>query len=63
VRPGSVTEAVDGALSTLAALEAHGIALAEVTDTLLREGLAAFELSFVTLLAGLRAKRAALAGA
>jgi transaldolase len=63
VRPGSVTEAVDGALGTLAALEAHGIALAEVTDTLLREGLAAFELSFVTLLAGLRAKRAALAGA
>lgn len=63
VRPGSVTEAVDGALGTLAALEAHGIALAEVTDTLLREGLAAFEHSFVTLLAGLRAKRAALAGA
>jgi transaldolase len=63
VRPGSVTEAVDGALSTLAALEAHGIALAEVTDALLREGLAAFEHSFVTLLAGLRAKRAALAGA
>jgi transaldolase len=63
VRPGSVTEEVDGALATLAALEAHGIGLAEVTDRLLREGLAAFEHSFVTLLAGLRAKRAALAGA
>ena len=63
VRPGSVTEEMDGALGTLAALEAHGIALAEVTDGLLREGLAAFEHSFVTLLAGLRAKRAALAGA
>jgi transaldolase len=62
VRP-SVGEDPDGAAATLAALEARGIPLAEVTDTLLAEGLAAFEHSFVTLLAGLRAKRAALAAA
>lgn len=62
VRP-SVGEDPEGAVATLAALEARGIALADVTDALLREGLAAFEHSFVTLLAGLRAKRQALAGA
>lgn len=57
----AVTEDVEGASATLAALAAHGIPLAEVTDTLLREGLAAFEQSFVSLLAGLRRKRGALA--
>jgi transaldolase len=57
----SVTEDVAGAERTMAALEAHGISLAAVTDTLLQEGLAAFEQSFVTLLAGLARKRAALA--
>lgn len=56
----SVTEHVAGAEQLLAALEARGIALGTVTDTLLAEGLAAFEQSFVTLLAGLTRKRAAL---
>jgi transaldolase len=57
----SVTEDVAGAERTLAALEAHGVSLQDVTGTLLAEGLASFEQSFVTLLAGLARKRAALA--
>ncbi|MCA0376694.1 MAG: transaldolase [Gemmatimonadetes bacterium] len=57
----SVTDDLAGAERALAALEAHGIALQGVTDTLLAEGLASFEQSFVTLLAGLQRKRAALA--
>lgn len=57
----SVTEGVAEAERTLAALEANGVALQAVTDTLLAEGLASFEQSFVTLLAGLARKRAALA--
>lgn len=48
---------------SLASLEAHGGSLQTVTDTLLAEGLASFEQSFVTLLAGLARKRAALAPA
>jgi transaldolase len=60
VRP-SVTESVAEAERSLAALEAHGVSLQAVTDTLLAEGLASFEQSFVTLLAGLARKRAALA--
>lgn len=60
VRP-SVTESVAEAERSLAALEAHGVSLEAVTDTLLAEGLASFEQSFVTLLAGLARKRAALA--
>jgi transaldolase len=59
----SVTEDVAGAERTLAALEANGVSLEAVTETLLQEGLAAFEQSFVTLLAGLARKRAALAAA
>ncbi len=59
----SVTEGVAEAERTLAALEANGVALQQVTDTLLAEGLASFEQSFVTLLAGLARKRAALAAA
>lgn len=58
----SVTEHVADAERALAALEAQGISLQSVTDTLLAEGLASFEQSFVTLLAGLGRKRAALAG-
>lgn len=58
----SVTEHVADAERALAALEAQGISLQAVTDTLLAEGLASFEQSFVTLLAGLGRKRAALAG-
>lgn len=57
----SVTEGVAEAERTLAALEANGVALQQITDTLLAEGLASFEQSFVTLLAGLARKRAALA--
>lgn len=59
----SVTEGVAEAERTLAALEANGVALQQVTDTLLAEGLGSFEQSFVTLLAGLARKRAALAAA
>lgn len=58
----TVTLGLDEAERTLAALEAHGISLRGVTDTLLSEGLASFEQSFVTLLAGLDRKRAMLAG-
>jgi hypothetical protein len=54
---------VGGAERTLASLEAAGVSLQAVTDTLLVEGLASFEQSFVTLLAGLARKRAALASA
>lgn len=57
----SVTEQVADADRALAALESHGVSLQAVTDTLLAEGLASFEQSFVTLLAGLGRKRAALA--
>ena len=59
-RPQSVASDLDGATRALAALEAFGISLAAVTDTLLAEGLASFEHSFVTLLAGIARKRAAL---
>jgi transaldolase len=59
----SVTTDVGGAERTLAALEAAGVSMQAVTDRLLVEGLASFEQSFVTLLAGLARKRAALASA
>ena len=59
VRP-SVTEEVPGAEQALAALEARGVSLRSVTDTLLAEGLTAFERSFVTLLEGLTRKRASV---
>jgi hypothetical protein len=41
-------------------LEARGVSLRAVTDTLLAEGLTAFERSFVTLLEGLTRKRASV---
>lgn len=59
-RPQSVTTGLEEAKRALSALEAFGISLAQVTDTLLVEGLASFEQSFVTLLAGIARKRAAL---
>lgn len=59
----SVTEQAADAERVLAALEAHGVSLQAVTDTLLLEGLASFEQSFVTLLSGLNRKRTALATA
>jgi transaldolase len=57
----SVTADIAGAERNLVALEAAGVSLQAVTDRLLLEGLASFEQSFVTLLAGLARKRAALA--
>ncbi|MBC8087995.1 MAG: transaldolase [Phycisphaerae bacterium] len=52
---------VDEAERVLAQLEAHGVSVKKVTDQLLREGLASFEQSFVTLQSGLERKRASLA--
>ena len=57
----TVATGLDDAERTLAALEAHGISMRDVTDRLLAEGLASFGQSFVTLLAGLERKRAELA--
>ncbi len=57
----SVTNGIADGERALAALEAAGISLRAVTDTLLTDGLASFGQSFVTLLAGLERKRAALA--
>lgn len=56
----AVDVGVDEAERVLAQLEAHGVSLKKVTDQLLKEGLASFEQSFVTLQAGLERKRAAL---
>ena len=47
---------VDGARRTLAELEAAGISLTDVTAKLLTDGLASFQKSFATLLAGLQKK-------
>ena len=58
---GSVVEHVADAERVLSALESQGVSLQAVTDTLLADGLASFEHSFVTLLAGLNRKRATLA--
>lgn len=57
----TVDVGVDEAERVLAQLEAHGISIAAVTDQLLTEGLASFSQSFVTLIAGLEAKRGKLA--
>ncbi|MBL0171415.1 MAG: transaldolase [Gemmatimonadaceae bacterium] len=59
----SVTAGIDDAQRALSDLESAGISLRAVTDRLLEEGLTSFEQSFVTLLAGLARKRAALASA
>jgi transaldolase len=56
----TVDENVDEAERTLAALEAEGISMKEVTDKLLVDGLASFQKSFDTLLAGLERKTASL---
>lgn len=52
---------LDGAVKTLDAIEAAGISMREVTDLLLEQGLASFQKSFDSLLAGLEAKRARVA--
>jgi len=56
----AVDQGVDEAMRTLAALEAVGISLQEVTDKLLRDGLASFQKTFDSLLAGLERKTASL---
>jgi transaldolase len=61
---GEVRRTVDadlpGAQRTIAELAQFGIAMKEVTDKLLREGLASFQKSFDSLTAGLEKKSAAL---
>lgn len=59
----SLAPDVSAAKRTLAELSAVGIVLDDVTNRLLAEGLASFAQSFVTLLAGLAVKRAALRSA
>jgi transaldolase len=54
---------VDEARRTIEALETIGISMKEVTDKLLAEGLASFQKSFDSLIAGLEKKRGAVAGA
>jgi transaldolase, mycobacterial type len=56
----TVDEGLDEARRVIADLAAVGIDLAEVTDKLLREGLASFQKSFETLTAGLDRKSTAL---
>lgn len=51
---------VDQARADLAALAQAGVSLDDVTDTLLREGIASFEKSFETLSAGIKSKVAQL---
>jgi transaldolase len=64
---GIVARTVDmdvaGAEADLAALEAAGISLDQVTQQLLTEGVASFQRSFDTLLAGLSRKTASLVAA
>jgi transaldolase/glucose-6-phosphate isomerase len=55
-----VDEDLEGAKSVLLELANVGIDLDDVTDTLLREGLASFQKSFDTLLVGLTKKAGAL---
>jgi transaldolase len=56
----TVDQDLDGARRVIADLAAIGIDLKEVTDKLLREGLASFQKSFESLTAGLEKKREAL---
>jgi transaldolase len=54
---------LDEERALIAKLEKFGVSLTSVTDTLLRDGLASFEKSFDTLIAGLEAKRRTLGAA
>ncbi|MEP7065253.1 MAG: transaldolase [Gemmatimonadota bacterium] len=56
----TVDSNVDEERALLANLESFGVSLTGITDTLLRDGLASFEKSFDTLIAGLEAKRRTL---
>jgi transaldolase len=51
---------VDQAAQTIAAIEKAGVSMKDVTDKLLADGLASFQKSFDTLLAGLTTKTKAL---
>jgi hypothetical protein len=55
-----VDTGLDEAERTIAALTASGVPLPEVTDKLLADGLASFQKSFDTLIAGLERKERAL---
>ncbi len=52
----TVDKHYDAARKTIADLEANGVKMSDVTDKLLTDGLASFQKSFDTLLAGLRDK-------
>ncbi|MBK5188299.1 MAG: transaldolase [Gemmatimonadaceae bacterium] len=56
----TVDSDLDAERALVAKLERFGVPLRGITDTLLREGLASFERSFDTLIAGLEAKRRTL---
>jgi transaldolase len=57
----TVDRDVEGARRTIAELEAAGVAMRDVTDKLLVDGIASFQKSFDTLLAGLTRKTQAVA--
>jgi transaldolase len=59
----TVDSHLDEERALIAKLEAFGVSLTGITDTLLRDGLASFEKSFDTLSAGLEAKRRTLGAA
>ncbi|MEP6692496.1 MAG: transaldolase [Gemmatimonadaceae bacterium] len=59
----TVTEGIDEAKKVIADLAAAGIAMKDVTDKLLVDGLASFQKSFDTLVAGLETKTHAVASA
>jgi len=59
----SITEDLAGARKQLEELNALGINFKDVTDQLLREGVASFSKSFDTLMSGIKAKREKLLGA
>jgi transaldolase len=56
----TVDSHIDAERALIARLEAAGILLGDVTDTLLRDGLASFARSFDSLIAGLESKRRSL---
>ena len=56
----TVDTGLDDAARAISALEQQGISLRDVTDKLLTDGLASFQKSFDTLIAGLQKKTKAL---
>ncbi|HTR79680.1 MAG TPA: hypothetical protein VMH39_16305, partial [Gemmatimonadaceae bacterium] len=56
----TIDDDLAGAERTIRDLEAAGVSMASVTDKLLQDGLASFQKSFDTLIAGLRAKTKSL---